>query len=248
AGHSWTCRVDAADRRHAARYHRVRPCAASHRVRCSRGNPDLAIAARHHPHHRRPRVRRRRRRLRDRAARLFRNVQLQVAQGGRLGRPQSASTTRGSANRVNSIPGDPMARTLAEHLDPKLGPKRVLALDGGGVKGILTLGMLEVLEAELRRRSGKDDLVLSDYFDLIGGTSTGAIIAAGLGVGTSVGDLITMYRDLGPKVFGKTKGDGMLLGSKYDSKALKDALWPVLDKKRLGSPLLRTGIALHAKR
>jgi len=144
--------------------------------------------------------------------------------------------------------GVPMSRTLADHLDPATGPKRILALDGGGVKGILTLGMLEVLEAELRRRSGKDDLVLSDYFDLIGGTSTGAIIAAGLGVGTSVGDLIAMYRDLGPKVFGKTKGDGMLLGSKYDSKALKDALWPVLDKKRLGSPLLRTGIALHAKR
>ena len=140
------------------------------------------------------------------------------------------------------------SRSLEEHLDPARGPKRILALDGGGVKGILTLGMLEVLEAELRKRAQSPNLVLSDYFDLIGGTSTGAIIAAGLSVGKSVGELIAMYRELGPKVFGKTTGDGMLLGSKYDSKALKEALWPVLDKKTLGSAQIKTGLALHAKR
>jgi hypothetical protein len=141
-----------------------------------------------------------------------------------------------------------MGRSLASHLDPATGPKRILALDGGGVKGVLTLGMLEVLEAELRRRSGDPDLVLSDYFDLIGGTSTGAIIAAGLAVGKSAGALIGLYRDLGPKVFGKARGDGFLMGSKYDSKALHAALWPTLDKKTLGSPLVKTGLALHAKR
>jgi len=140
------------------------------------------------------------------------------------------------------------SRSLEDHLDPAKGPKRILALDGGGVKGILTLGMLEVLEAELRRRAKTPNLVLSDYFDLIGGTSTGAIIASGLGVGKSVGELISMYRELGPRVFGKTTGDGMFVGSKYDSKALKSALSPVLDKKRLGSPLILTGLALHAKR
>jgi len=90
--------------------------------------------------------------------------------------------------------------------------------------------------------------VLSEYFDLIGGTSTGAIIAAGLAVGRSVEDLIAMYLDLGPRVFGKTKGDGLFIGAKYDSKALRSALWPVLDKKTLGSNLIKTGLALHAKR
>jgi predicted acylesterase/phospholipase RssA len=141
-----------------------------------------------------------------------------------------------------------MGRTLTDHLDPATGPKRILALDGGGVKGILTLGMLDVLEAELRRRSGNPDLALSDYFDLIGGTSTGAIIAAGLAIGKSTGELIHLYRELGPQVFGKTRGDGFFIGSRYDSKALKAALWPVLDKKTLGSQLIRTGLALHAKR
>jgi len=141
-----------------------------------------------------------------------------------------------------------MSPTLSTHLDPNSGPKRILALDGGGVKGILTLGMLEVLEKELRRRARNPALVLSDYFDLIGGTSTGAIIAAGLAVGKSASELITMYNDLGPKVFGKTKSDGLLMGVKYDSKALRTALWPVLDKKTMGSSQIRTGLALHAKR
>ena len=141
-----------------------------------------------------------------------------------------------------------MRRTLAEHLDPGAGPKRILALDGGGVKGILTLGMLGVLEGELRRRASDPELVLSDYFDLIGGTSTGAIIASGLALGLSVSDLTDLYLDLGPRVFGRTKADGLIIGSRYDSNALRKALWPVLDKKTLGSGQLRTGLAIHAKR
>jgi uncharacterized protein len=141
-----------------------------------------------------------------------------------------------------------MTDSLSSRLNPDSGAKRILSLDGGGVKGILTLGMLEVLEAELRRRANNPKLVLSDYFDLIGGTSTGAIIAAGLALGMPVGDLIVLYADLGPKVFGETKSDGLLMGSKYDSGALRKALWPVLDKKTLGSATIKTGLALHAKR
>lgn len=138
-------------------------------------------------------------------------------------------------------------RTLEQHLDPGLGPKRMLALDGGGVKGILTLGMLEVLEAELARRAGHEHFVLSDYFDLIGGTSTGAIIATALALGMPVRQITDMYLQMGPKVFGKASGDGYLI-DKYDQRALRRALYPVLDKKTLGSRQLKTGLALHCKR
>lgn len=138
-------------------------------------------------------------------------------------------------------------RTLEQHLDPGLGPKRMLALDGGGVKGILTLGMLEVLEAELARRAGHEHFVLSDYFDLIGGTSTGAIIATALALGMPVRQITDMYLQMGPKVFGKASGDGTLV-DKYDQRALRRALYPVLDKKTLGSRQLKTGLALHCKR
>jgi hypothetical protein len=141
-----------------------------------------------------------------------------------------------------------MTRALAHRLDPATGPKRILALDGGGVKGVLTLGLLKALETELRRRAKRDDLVLADYYDLIGGTSTGAIIASGLALGLSVDALIQMYLNLGPRVFGKAVGDGSLFRARFDPKALRAALSDVLGRRTLGSPDLRTGLAIHAKR
>jgi hypothetical protein len=138
--------------------------------------------------------------------------------------------------------------TLKAHLDPEQGPKRILALDGGGVKGIFTLGVLEKLEAELRRRANDETLVLSDYYDLIGGTSTGAIIASGLALGKTVAELQALYLKLGPDVFGKTVGDGGVFRSKFDAKKLRKALDGVLGKRTLGSRDLRTGFALCAKR
>jgi uncharacterized protein len=91
--------------------------------------------------------------------------------------------------------------TLARHLDPGVTPKRMLALDGGGVRGILTLQYLARLEATLRRRHGRPTLVLSDYFDLIGGTSTGAIIAGALALGMPVDKIQALYRKLATLIF-----------------------------------------------
>ena len=70
-----------------------------------------------------------------------------------------------------------MTKTLNEHLDPAITPKRILSLDGGGIRGALTLGYLKKLETLLREKEGNKNLLLCDYFDLIGGTSTGSIIA-----------------------------------------------------------------------
>jgi hypothetical protein len=142
-----------------------------------------------------------------------------------------------------------MPRTLFEHLSPDTGAKRILALDGGGVKGVLTLGMLKPLEDELRRRAGGNAAFrLSDYYDLIGGTSTGAIISAALALGLNVDEVIELYMRLGPDVFGRTAGDGVFLQSKFESQKLRRALHSVLSTKTLGSQDLKTGLALHAKR
>jgi hypothetical protein len=142
-----------------------------------------------------------------------------------------------------------MPRTLAEHLAPDSGSKRMLALDGGGVKGTITLGMLTCLEDELRRRAGGNpDFRLSDYYDLIGGTSTGSIIATGLALGLSVRELMEFYLDLGPRIFGQRTGDGMLRGSKFDGKQLRKALMGVIGLRTLGTDQLETGLALFAKR
>jgi uncharacterized protein len=56
------------------------------------------------------------------------------------------------------------------------GPKRILALSGGGVRGIVSIAFLERLEKLIEEVEGKP-VLLADWFDLIGGTSTGAIIA-----------------------------------------------------------------------
>lgn len=62
-------------------------------------------------------------------------------------------------------------------------PKRILVLDGGGIRGALTLGFFEHLERIIREKENNEDLLLCDYVDLIMGKSTGAIIAAGLSIG-----------------------------------------------------------------
>ena len=82
--------------------------------------------------------------------------------------------------------------------------RRILALDGGGIRGLLTLQILDRLEQELRhRQNAGPGFRLCDFFDLIGGTSTGAIIAAGLARGMSTTELITFYREFGREAFTK---------------------------------------------
>lgn len=84
------------------------------------------------------------------------------------------------------------------------GPRRILSLDGGGIRGLITLGVLQRLEDELRRVHG-EQLLLCDHFDLIGGTSTGAIIAAGLARGMPVAKITEFYRDFGRAAFSRNK-------------------------------------------
>lgn len=82
------------------------------------------------------------------------------------------------------------------------GPKKLLALDGGGIRGVLALEVLAELETMLRRElEGDESFVLADYFDYIAGTSTGAIIAAGLSYGMTVAQLQTLYVEHGREMF-----------------------------------------------
>src|SRR3982750_4459125 len=108
-----------------------------------------------------------------------------------------------------------MPMTRQHHLDPAITPKRVLALDGGGLRGVLTLEYLDLIEQILRRRSRNDDLRLCEYFDLIGGTSTGSIIAAALACGMTVAELKKLYGDLGKAVFQRSIFRRGLLAPKF---------------------------------
>ena len=140
--------------------------------------------------------------------------------------------------------------------DRKLKPgnaKRILSLDGGGIRGLLSCGILKSIEDTLRARV-KDEckrkaFVLADYYDLIVGTSTGAIIAVWLALGKSVKDLEQLYKDLGPEVFGKPKHlIGKFLISHFDGQRLDDILEWELATKSLNSRELRTGFGVTTKR
>jgi hypothetical protein len=140
-------------------------------------------------------------------------------------------------------------RTFAEHLDPGHRPKRILALDGGGLRGVLTLGILREIETQLRKQHGEDpDFRLSNYFDLIAGTSTGAIIAAALSLGMSVDEVHKHYMNLGRVVFKRTLLRWGALRAKYDAAKVKEALIGVLGERRLDSPDFRTGLLVVTKR
>ena len=91
------------------------------------------------------------------------------------------------------------------HLEERFGterPRKLLALDGGGIRGVLTLEILAEIERQIATATGI--ACLGDYFDYIGGTSTGSIIAAGLAIGMSTTELLKFYQDFGAQMFEKT--------------------------------------------
>ncbi len=116
------------------------------------------------------------------------------------------------------------------------GPRRMLALDGGGIRGLMTLKVLVRLEHLLaEHRGGGDDFRLCHFFDYIGGTSTGAIIAAGLARGKSAQELLEFYRSFGESVFEK-RSIFARWKSLYDDEALQDKLKDVFGKKTTLEP------------
>jgi patatin-like phospholipase/acyl hydrolase len=142
--------------------------------------------------------------------------------------------------------------TLLDRLTAQ-GPKRILSLDGGGIRGALSVGFLKRIESILRKRSGQPNLVLADYFDLIGGTSTGAIIAAALAIGMSAEEVEEIYLEFGGKVFSdRSDRVGLprigLLRGRYNAEPLRAKLQEYFGDRTLGDPSIRTGLCIVTKR
>ncbi len=134
------------------------------------------------------------------------------------------------------------------------GPKRILSLDGGGIRGALTLGYLQKIEDILKQQHNNPQLRLCDYFDLIGGTSTGSIIAASLAIGMEVKEIKDKYFELGGKIFGKKykwynifQVDDFLK-ARYDANPLDEELQKVFGEITMGSDQLKTGLCIVTKR
>ncbi|THD49025.1 MAG: patatin [Bradyrhizobium sp.] len=127
------------------------------------------------------------------------------------------------------------------------GPKRILALDGGGVRGVVALAFLKQIEQELAAKAGHP-VRLCDHFDLIGGTSTGAIIAVALALGYRVDAITEFYHRLAPLVFRSPMI--RLPGWKaiFDATALARELETVMGDRRLDTEDLQTGVGVILKR
>lgn len=132
--------------------------------------------------------------------------------------------------------------------------RRILTIDGGGIRGTFSAAFLANLENDLDQPIGR-------YFDLISGTSTGGIIAIGLALGLSAAEILKLYEDKGPAIFAQTRsglpawlsrrlrfGKWLVWGPKYSAAPLREALSEVLGDRRLGEARTRLMIpAWHPK-
>jgi hypothetical protein len=125
---------------------------------------------------------------------------------------------------------------------------RLLSLDGGGIRGIFTLQILRRVEEVLRARYQEPDLVLADYFNFIGGTSTGAIIAALLSWGRPVEEITDLYEQFATSAFESSRWREKLQ-SKYGAEPVREILRHLFMEREgtsalLGSERLRTFLLL----
>src|SRR6266851_175009 len=121
---------------------------------------------------------------------------------------------------------------------------RILSIDGGGLLGTLPASFLAAIEEHTKQPIG-------DFFDLIAGTSTGGIIAIGLGMGMRASEILDLYVEQGPTIFGQNHGRlgnwcrrryrlaRSLLRAKYDPTHLRAALTEIPGDKRLGDSTRR---------
>jgi patatin-like phospholipase/acyl hydrolase len=130
--------------------------------------------------------------------------------------------------------------TIAERIKSP-GPKKILALDGGGIRGMIAVEVLGAIENLLRKRMNKGpEFVLADYFDFVAGTSTGAIIAACISLGMKVDTIRDFYINSGRDMFDKA----FLLKrfrSKFEDEKLAEKMRDIFGKDTtLGTSKLRT--------
>jgi uncharacterized protein len=127
------------------------------------------------------------------------------------------------------------------------GPKRILSLDGGGVRGAITVAFLERIESVLSERFG-NPIRLGDWFDLVGGTSTGALIAGALALGYRTDQIKEFYLRLAPRCFQPMRWGIPLFQAKFNAKGLRAEILRIVADRQLSSTDLITGLCVITKR
>ena len=107
---------------------------------------------------------------------------------------------------------------------------QILSLDGGGIKGVFSAALLACVEEDL-------NVKITDHFDLISGTSTGGIIALGLGLGLRPREIVEFYVNEGSGIFPKSCGlrsFSKWFTRKYPAEPLETALKKCFKDRRFG--------------
>jgi patatin-like phospholipase/acyl hydrolase len=121
-------------------------------------------------------------------------------------------------------------------------PFRILSLDGGGIKGIFPAAILSELEGTL-----PPGHLLHEYFDLVAGTSTGGILAMGLGCSIQARLLLDLYLKKGARLFPPHGFLAKMLGYfqvKYDAKVLEALLSETFSDKTINDSVSRLCIPM----
>src|SRR5271166_5290765 len=135
---------------------------------------------------------------------------------------------------------------MAADASPTNRPRRLLSIDGGGLAGLIPAEALILIEQQLDQLTGTQRR-LCERFDLIGGTSTGAILAAGLAMGRTATEMRDFYLDFGEDIFNKSPLP-VQFWHKYPSGPLEKHMKDVLgESTTLGSNQLLTQILLVTK-
>ncbi len=117
---------------------------------------------------------------------------------------------------------------------------QILSLDGGGLKGLFSAAVLAELENDL-------SISVADHFDLIVGTSTGGLIALGLGAGLRPADIVDFYVDRGPYVFGERRGVALRLRApRYSAARLRESLEVIFGTQTLAASKKRLVIPAYS--
>jgi uncharacterized protein len=132
------------------------------------------------------------------------------------------------------------------------GTRKLLALDGGGIRGLITIEVLAELESQIKaglvstgKLTANDPFVLADYFDYIAGTSTGAIIATALSTGMSVNQIRQFYEASGAAMFEKAGLLERFTHSKYEDTQLAHILQETFgENTTFGTTRLKTLLML----
>ncbi|MEM9433027.1 MAG: patatin-like phospholipase family protein [Pseudomonadota bacterium] len=135
-----------------------------------------------------------------------------------------------------------------EHAEPvgTPSPCRILALQGGGLRGIVSAAALCRLE-ELGQRAYGESYQLSDSYDLVGGTSVGAVLAVAIALGLPTRQMVGFFLDQAPKGFRRRRFAVPGLHHMFDASELRRNFACATNGHRLLDRNLKTGLCVVVK-